>query len=126
MLILTRREGEYIRVGEAILITVTRVFRDEAWLGCQVTGALFQKPQVMVLRLDDGMMLTNHIRIAAIGFSRGQVRIGFHAPPTVNIVRGELLSRAELETWINNTVGYDGMTGPNVSRDGVGTESGRH
>jgi carbon storage regulator len=50
---------------------------------------------VLSRKESESLLIGKDIKIAVLGYERGQVRIGIEAPKTTNIIRSELLERQD-------------------------------
>jgi sRNA-binding carbon storage regulator CsrA len=96
MLVLTREAGQWIRVADALIITVRDVGRDMVVLSLTSIAEspdLFPmgSSQRVSLRLRQVLELGPESSVWASQHSRGRARLVFSAPRHVAIVRGELI-----------------------------------
>lgn len=50
---------------------------------------------ILTRRISESIRIADNISVVVLGVNGNQVRIGINAPPEVNIVREELLERAQ-------------------------------
>lgn len=62
---------------------------------------------VLSRKIGESLRIGEDIELVILDVNRGQVRIGIEAPKTTNIVRSELLTRAQGEHQPGNTLRTD-------------------
>lgn len=83
MLVLTRRIGECLRVGDDIAVKVTNIDKDNIEL-C-ING----QEEVSICN-EESISFKDDIKIKVVKIIKGQVKLGVDAPKDVIIKRGEL------------------------------------
>jgi len=87
-LILTRRAGESVKIGESVVMTVREVHPAKIYVSMERAGI----QQAEWIRIYSSAKFADpEIEIGVTGINRTQVRLAFEADKSVKIVRTELL-----------------------------------
>ena len=100
MLVVTRRAGESIRVGDDIVVRVIDVHAGQVQLALSLAGAgrIIPRELAVVRRAGDTIRIAPDIVVRVGAVRGGQVRLGIDAPRATRIVRDELADVAETPT----------------------------
>ncbi len=90
MLVLTRREGEGLLIGNGIRITVLIIFEKRIKLLLKDSGN-----KVITCRLGATTPIRSDITIKVIDIDQQQVKLGIEAPKDVTINREEVQKKGE-------------------------------
>lgn len=91
MLILTRKSGESVWIGESICIRVAEVKDKQVKLEIQAPGASKGQANIrsFINKLDDTISIGDNIHIKIVEVRGKQVKIGIEAPTKMLVLRGE-------------------------------------
>ena len=95
MLVLSRREGEHVIVGDDTVVTVEIVSHDKVGLRIQVTKPSHVETHTEVRKLDEVVRFDNGSTVRVVQIERGKIRLGFSAPRSLSIARPEILSTGD-------------------------------
>ena len=84
MLVLTRRQGESLRIGDDNKITVCVIYKTQIKLE-------INDSEVVTIKLQEGISIGGGIKISVENISNSQVQIGIIAPKDVKIDREEVV-----------------------------------
>lgn len=99
MLLLTRKTGQVLRIGDDIIITVTRItglnVRLRIWRPLGWWTRLFHSLGWLTrdIRLEASIKLRADIAIMVVEIQRGYTKLGITAPRAVNVDREEVYQR---------------------------------
>jgi carbon storage regulator len=86
MLVLTRRLGESIIIGDDITITVLNISKDQLDLGVNNSESL-------TINLQETVSISDGITVTAVKIDKTQVKLGINAPDDVAINREEVYKK---------------------------------
>jgi len=84
MLVLTRRQGESLRIGNDNKITVCIIYKTQIKLE-------INDSEVVAIKLQESISIGDGIKISVENISNSQVQIGIIAPKDVKIDREEVV-----------------------------------
>lgn len=93
MLVLSRKQGEAIVVGEKITLTVQHV-RPKEIVVTVVYGAVFT--DTYTLATEKTFTICSNVSLSVLRIHGKQVRLGFSAPDHIMIMRQELVQREQV------------------------------
>ncbi len=83
MLILTRKLGESVVIGDDIKITVLSIGKNQIMLDVNDSG-------FVTINLQESITIRDDIRITAVKIDKTQVKLGIEAPKDVTVNREEV------------------------------------
>lgn len=92
MLILSRRNGESIVIGDDTVVTVVRIDSIKKMVGFKI-ARLGRESYFMTIANESSDEVIPNVTLAVSKIIHGQAKIGIQAPREVHIVRAELLEK---------------------------------
>lgn len=86
MLVLTRRLGESIIIGDDIIITVLNISEDQIYLDVNISESL-------TINIQESVSIRADIKVKVVKIDKNQVKLGITAPDDVIIKREEVLKK---------------------------------
>jgi carbon storage regulator len=99
MLVLTRRLGESIIIGDDIIITVLNISKDQFYLGVNISESL-------TINLQETVSIREGITVTAVKIDKGQVRLGIEAPKDITINREEVPKEDQVGNVLSSDCRY--------------------
>ncbi len=84
MLVLTRKLGESIIIGDDIIITVLNINEDQIYLDVNTSESL-------TINIQESVSIRDDIKVTVVKIDKNQVKLGITAPDDVTIKREEVL-----------------------------------
>ena len=84
MLVLTRKLGESIIIGDNINVTVLNISDDQIYLDVNIIS------ESLTIHLQETISITDDIKITVVKIDKGQVKLGIKAPEDVTVNREEV------------------------------------
>jgi len=93
MLILTRKVGQGIVIGDDIHLKVKRIGRNRVKIGIEVPSEVGTR--FLTRKVDRTIVIRDDIHLKVFKISGNRATIGIEAPPEVKVLRQELLERQD-------------------------------
>ena len=100
MLVLTRRQGESLRIGDDIKITVLIIYKTQIKLGVNDSEGL-------TINLQESIPIRNGITVKLVKTDKTQVKLGIEAPEDVTINREEVYKKDQVGNMLFSNSGVN-------------------